>query len=62
MGPLTVTLDPATATSTPAGTGTGILPIRLISPHLTHDLATEAAPACLTIGEQTLRGGYDDHP
>src|SRR3970282_927204 len=61
LEPLTLTRVPATSTSTPEGKVTGIFPIRLISPHLADDLATETTPTRLTVGEEPLTGGDDGH-
>src|SRR3990172_8525829 len=60
FGPLTVMWRPSTATVTPVGSGTGIFPIRLISPNLTYDFAAQTTTASLTIGEQALGSGNDD--
>src|SRR5215218_1148744 len=66
LGPLTVTSSGSIATLTPAGTGMGLRPIRLIadSPNLRHDLATEARSARLVTGHHAM-GRRDDrraHP
>src|SRR6478609_2965113 len=60
-GPLTVTRSGSIATVTPAGTGMGLRPIRLMpaSPHLRHDLATDALAARLVTGHDAL-GRRDD--
>src|SRR5215218_2804130 len=60
-GPLTVTRSGSIATLTPAGTGMGLRPIRLMtcSPHLRHDLATEARSARLVTGHDAM-GRRDD--
>src|SRR5277367_761602 len=65
LGPLTATCWPSIVTSTPAGTGTGLLPIRDMatpSPHVREDFAAHALSGGLTVGQQA-RGGRDDrHP
>src|SRR5690606_13327491 len=59
LGPFTVTSGPSMVISTPEGTVMGAFPIRLISPDLANDLASETAPARLPVGEQALGGGHD---
>src|SRR6185436_9302811 len=61
FGPLTVTRSGSIATVTPAGTGMGLRPMRLMlrSPHLRHDLATEARSARLVTGHDAM-GRRDD--
>src|SRR3989442_5550453 len=59
FGPFTVTMRPSSFTSTPLGTTTGMRPIRLISPHVRQDLATEALALRLTPGHDA-RGGRND--
>ena len=61
LEPFTVTCAPSILTSTPEGTVTGMIPIRLISPHLADDLAAETPPPRLTVGKQTLAGGHNCH-
>src|SRR6478735_6304945 len=60
FGPLTVTVWPSMATSTPAGTGIGSLPIRDMSssfplPDVGEDFSAYALLLGLTVGEQTGR-------
>src|ERR1700738_2328285 len=61
FGPFTATSLPLSFTSTPCGTGTGSLPIRLIptSRHVRQDLAAEGLLLRLTAGHETGRGGHD---
>src|SRR5689334_13289999 len=67
LGPLTVTCGPSIWTSTPAGTGTGSLPMRdiavpppgLSSPDVGEDFPTHALLVGLTVGEQPLAGRDD---
>src|SRR3954451_17096261 len=67
LGPLTVTTLPSMLTSTPAGTGTGSLPMRdiavsppgLSSPDVGEDFPTHAVLVGLTVGEQPLAGRDD---
>src|SRR5690606_38616274 len=59
--PLTLIVAPSKVTSTPLGTAMGIFPIRLISPNLTHDLATETTATRLTVRHQTLARGDHGH-
>src|SRR5262245_11511732 len=67
LGPLTVTTLPSIWTSTPAGTGTGSLPMRdiavsppgLSSPDVGEDFPTHALLVGLTVGEQPLAGRDD---
>src|SRR3954447_17333689 len=66
LGPLTVTVRSWTCTSTPAGTGTGSLPMRDIastsaswSPDVGEDFPTHALLVGLTVGEQALAGRAD---
>src|SRR5262245_29912868 len=64
FGPFTVTRLPEIVTSTPLGTGMGILPIRDISsPHLTEDLAADTLLTRLAVGHETLvrRENRDPH-
>src|SRR4051794_13219184 len=55
-GPLTVMTWPSIATSTPAGTGTGSLPIRLmsvlLSPDVGEDFPAYSALGGLLVGQQ----------
>src|SRR2546425_4012 len=60
--PLTTRVWSRTFTVTPLGILTGSLPIRLISPHETQDLAAEARLGCLLTGHDAVRGGQDTHP
>src|SRR5689334_4006240 len=61
LGPLTVTLRPSMATSTPAGTAMGRRPIRLIGlPHVRQDFAAELGLAGLRAGHDPLAGADDD--
>src|SRR3954447_11096346 len=61
LGPLTVMRRPSMAMSTPAGTGTGRRPIRLIdSPHVRQDLAAELGLVGLGAGHDPVRGADDD--
>src|SRR6185312_12999698 len=66
LGPFTVTVLAWTCTSTPAGTGTGSLPMRDIastsaswSPDVGEDFPTHALLVGLTVGEQALAGRDD---
>src|SRR3989442_1066907 len=61
FGPFTITRSGWIATETPAGTGMGLRPMRLIarSPHLRHDLAADAHAACVVAGHDALRGRDD---
>src|SRR4029077_6362283 len=70
LGPLTVTCEPSTDTSTPEGTTTGILPMRDMSdspsqalglPDVGEDFPTHALLVRLTVGEEALAGGDDGH-
>src|ERR671917_2270525 len=67
LGPLTVTSAPLMVTSTPAGTGTGGLPIRdmayLLSglPDVGEDFAADALGLCLLVGEEAGGRGQDRH-
>src|SRR5918997_2904358 len=67
LGPLTVTSAPLMVTSTPAGTGTGSLPIRdmayLLSglPDVGEDFAADALGLCLLVGEEAGGRGQDRH-
>src|SRR5213592_3878427 len=59
-GPLTVISRPPRATSTPDGMLIGDRPTRDIrSPHVTEDLAADAALARLAVGHEALAGGQD---
>src|SRR4051794_11597539 len=58
LGPLTVTCWPSIETSTPLGTGTGSLPIRLMvvsSPDEGEDFPAHAALGRLPVGQQPRR-------
>src|SRR6476620_4122415 len=66
LGPLTVTVRSWTCTSTPAGTGTGSLPMRDIastsaswSPDVGEDFPTHTLAVGLTVGQQALAGRDD---
>src|SRR4029077_4477073 len=63
FGPFTETCWPFTVTSTPLGSVTGSLPMRLMSssplPHVRQDLAAEGLALGLAAGHQA-RGGRDD--
>src|SRR5579859_6253421 len=63
LGPFTETSWPFTFTSTPFGTLTGSLPMRLIPasslPHVCQDLAAEALLLRLAAGQQAGRGRDD---
>src|SRR3954470_24019899 len=66
LGHLTLTVRSWTCTSTPAGTGTGSLPMRDIastsaswSPDVGEDFPTHTLAVGLTVGEQTLAGRDD---
>src|SRR4051794_4633911 len=66
LGPFTVTVLSSTVTSTPAGTGTGSLPMRDIVlsscswlPDVGEDFPTHALLVGLTVGEQPLAGRDD---
>src|SRR5690606_28142007 len=69
LGPLTVTESPSMVTSTPAGTGTGILPMRDIAglpspsrlPDVGEDFPAHALGGCLLVGQETGRRGDDRH-
>src|SRR4051794_19238372 len=63
FGPLAVTWTPLTVTSTPLGTGMGLLPILLMvrSPHEAEDLAADVALARLAVGHEPLAGREDGH-
>src|SRR5690606_35318638 len=61
FGPFTETVLPSRVKSTVSGTGTGIFPTRLMSPHLGHDLATESTPPGFPVGHHSLRRGDDRH-
>src|SRR5918998_4910200 len=67
LGPLTVTSAPLMVTSTPAGTGTGSLPIRdmayLLSglPDVGEDFAADALGLCLLVGQEAGGRGQDRH-
>src|SRR5829696_1538042 len=68
LGPFTETAWPSTVTSTPAGTGTGSLPMRDMSatslvsrrsPHVGEHFAAYAGAVRLLVGQQALRCGDD---
>src|SRR6478609_11620106 len=67
LGPFTVTSAPLMVTSTPAGTGTGILPIRDIGvspfrlPDVGEDFAAHALRGGLLVGEEAGGRGQDRH-
>src|SRR5581483_2924015 len=56
LGPVTVTVRPSMLTSTPAGTGIGSRPIRLMrplpSPHVGEDFPAYSALGGLLVGQQ----------
>src|SRR6266536_3270180 len=63
LGPLTRTSSGSMDTVTPAGTGMGFLPIRLISsPDVRDDLSADARVAGLVAGHHASRGGHDRGP
>src|SRR5207253_895973 len=60
FGPDTVTRPGSIATSTPAGTSIGRLPIRLIrSPHVAQDFAADAFGLGGAARDDAARGGHD---
>src|SRR6478736_6920565 len=68
LGPLTVTIGPSIAMSTPDGTATGSLPIRDMLffsfsvsslPDVGEDFPTHALLVCLAVGQQALAGRDD---
>src|SRR5690606_3303671 len=68
FGPLTVTSAPSIVTSTPAGTGTGTLPMRdMVSPlglglpDVGEDFPTYALRGGLPVGQQAGGRGQDRH-
>src|SRR5690554_5477409 len=67
LGPFTVTSAPLMVTSTPAGTGTGSLPIRDIGvspfrlPDVGEDFAAHTLVLRLTVSQEAGGGGQDGH-
>src|SRR5690554_6340099 len=69
LGPLTVTTAPSSATSTPAGTGTGTLPMRDMGtplsvfrlPDVGEDFPTYALRRGLPVGQEARGRGQDRH-
>src|SRR5688500_14261980 len=66
LGPFTRTVLPSSCTSTPAGTGIGLLPIRDISiisplPDEGDDFATDLGRAGLTVGHHAPGGAQHGH-
>src|SRR5258707_1553898 len=62
LGPFTFTAPSTTETVTPAGIGTGILPIRDMAPSLPdlrEELATQAGLPRFAIGQETPRSAHD---
>src|SRR5918911_4895295 len=66
FGPLTLMVRAEMSTSTLSGTSMGALPILDINHHFLVDeaenLAADAGPAGLVVGEDTARGREDRHP
>src|SRR3954470_3607836 len=63
LGPLTRTSSGSIDTVTPAGTGMGFLPMRLMqSPDVGDDLAADARVAGLVAGHHASRRGHDRRP
>src|SRR3990172_9309156 len=66
LGPFTVTVCPASLTSTPLGTGTGSFPTLDIVfsalPDQGHQLTADTPLTSGAVGEQPVRGGEDRHP
>src|SRR5215210_2629171 len=64
FGPFTLTSSGSMLISTPSGTATGCLPMRLIerSPDLRHELAANAGAARLVPRHDALRRRDDDRP
>src|SRR5215211_2047115 len=67
LGPLTFTVWPSIATSTPLGTGIGSRPIRdivrsLLLPDVGEDFPAHALLVRLLVGQQPGGGGDDRHP
>src|SRR6478735_6456470 len=60
FGPFTVTAEPSTFTSTPAGMSMGSRPIRDMElPHVGEDFPTHALLLGLAVGQKTAGGGQD---
>src|SRR5689334_13345251 len=61
FGPLTLSVWPSRFAVTPAGTGTGFLPIRDILEHLRQDFATDVLLTRFRIGKHATRRRDDGH-